>query len=86
MTAEPLMMFPNGLPETFRVKKRGHMGQPGKGPEGETCKSCAHYTRRHFAKVYRKCGLTEKTWTNGPGTDIRAGDPACEFWVDRVRA
>lgn len=31
----------------------------GSGPDGETCKTCSHYTRRTngSAKVYLKCGL-----------------------------
>lgn len=62
------------------VKKRGHAGLPGNGPEGETCKTCKHYTIIRLSKDYRKCGLTRPKWTGGPGTDIRAGDPACEFW------
>ena len=63
-----------------RVRKRGHAGIPGNGPDGETCKTCHHYTLRRFAKTYRKCGLCEQNWTGGPGSDIRAKDPACEFW------
>lgn len=51
---------------------------PGNGPDGETCNSCKHYTLRHFAKTYRKCALSK--WTKGAASDIRAGDPACEFW------
>ncbi len=70
------------VPPLPRVKKRGHAAQPGTGPEGETCKSCTHYTRTatKARNVFRKCGLMKSKWTNGPGTDIRAGDPACEFW------
>ena len=60
---------------------RGHAAPPGTGPEGETCGSCAHYTRRKFAGTYRKCGLMEAHWTNGPKSDIRAKDPACKLWA-----
>lgn len=60
-----------------------HAGIPGTGPKGETCKTCVHYTRIQYAKVYRKCGLCESQWTHGAGTDIRAGDPSCEFWEAR---
>ena len=87
MTDDPraIALLPySALPKTWgRVKKRGHAGQPGNGPEGETCRSCKFYTRIRRAKVYRKCRLNEKNWTHGAGTDIRASDPACEFWEKR---
>ncbi len=61
------------LPEdTSRVARRGHAGQPGNGPTGETCKSCAHISRQKYSRTYIKCGLTR--WTRGSATDIRAGD------------
>lgn len=61
------------------LKRRGHAAQPGTGPVGETCKTCQHYTLRHMSGTYRKCGLAN--WTRGPGSDIRASDPACEKWA-----
>ena len=68
-----------------RLKIRGHAGQPGAGPAGETCRSCAHYTQNsgRTAKVYRKCGLMRAHWTGGPGSDVKAGDPACPKWAQR---
>lgn len=68
------------FPDKPTVRKRGHAGQPGNGPDGETCKTCKHYTLKRMAKTYRKCGLNKANWTGGPGSDIRAGDPACDFW------
>ena len=62
------------------TQPRGHAAPPGSGPEGETCKTCAHYTLRMMSKAYRKCGLMRAIWTGGPGTDIRAGDSACRKW------
>lgn len=59
---------------------RGHAWKPGTGPEGETCKTCAHYTLRQFGGTYRKCGLMRAHWTSGPKTDVRASDPACLKW------
>ena len=59
---------------------RGHAGNPGTGPKGETCGSCSHLTRVKYAKTYLKCGLLKDQWTNGPGTDIRAKDAACWKW------
>jgi hypothetical protein len=67
-------------PPTMRVKKRGHAAQPGTGPEGEKCKTCRHIQRKRYAKVYIKCGHKYGGQSNGPATDIRANDPACELW------
>lgn len=60
------------------VTPRGYAWQPGTGPEGETCGSCKHHVRRHFAKVYHKCDLV--SWTNGRATDILTKSPACKKW------
>ena len=62
------------------ARKRGHAATPGTGPAGETCKSCCHYARVKWDKVYRKCGLARARWTRGPGSDIRAKDRACMRW------
>ena len=71
------------VPALPRVRRRGHAGQPGNGPEGETCKSCLHYAKI-FSGGYRKCGLMEANWwAHGPGSGIRAKDPACEHWSTR---
>jgi hypothetical protein len=60
---------------------KGYAAQPGSGPDGETCKTCAHYTRVHYqAGIFRKCGLNEAKWTHGPGSDIKARSPACAKW------
>lgn len=61
-------------------KKTGHAWLPGTGPAGETCKTCKHYYVKQMSKSYRKCGLMQEFWTGGPGTDIRASDPACKKW------
>jgi hypothetical protein len=46
---------------------------------GETCKTCAHLVRDHYRdKNYLKCNMTRQT--RGPGTDWRAGWPACGRW------
>lgn len=63
-----------------RTKMRGHAAPPGTGPKGETCRTCLHYTVKQMSKAYRKCALTKTRWTGGPGTDIRAKDPACAKW------
>ena len=59
---------------------RSHPAMPGTGPAGETCRSCKHIARLTFSKTYRKCELMQASWTGGPGTDIRASDPACKKW------
>lgn len=66
--------------ERDRLRIRGHAAPPGTGPAGETCKTCQHYAHVQHASSYRKCGLMRARWTGGPGTDIRAGDPACSKW------
>lgn len=70
-------------------KFRGYGGTPGRGPAGETCRSCRNYAHNHgsegrSSKGYPKCWLMEPIWTNGPGTDIKARSPACEKWEPRL--
>lgn len=56
----------------------------GSGPEGKTCRDCRHYLRvQYHGKVYRKCGLMERHWTHGPGTDIKAGWAACREFEEK---
>jgi hypothetical protein len=59
---------------------KGYAAPPGSGPAGETCKSCQHLVRREKARTYLKCGLMERGWTGGAGTDVRASSPACSRW------
>ena len=82
--SEPLMLLPASAMRATTVPKRGHADRPGTGPEGETCGTCQHYTARRMSKTYRKCALTKATWTGGPGSDIRAKDPACSRWDARA--
>lgn len=65
-------------PEPTRPRRRGHAAMPGTGPKGETCRTCVHLVRHRMAKTYLKCDLIR--WTSGPGTDVRAKDPACSRW------
>jgi hypothetical protein len=71
-----------GISEQDRKKsvKRGHAWVPGTGPSGETCKTCHNLVRIRRTRDYLKCGLTQKTWTHSPRTDVRASDPACKYW------
>jgi hypothetical protein len=64
------------------TQPKGYAAQPGTGPAGETCKTCAHRrsTGSACGRVYWKCGLMEAHWTGGPGTDIRMRSPACRHW------
>lgn len=71
--------------EKARVFRRsaspgGYAAKPGTGPDGEDCGTCRHIERIRYAKTYLKCGLMRHVWTGGPGTDIRAGSPACDKW------
>ena len=60
------------------VEPRGYAGTPGKGKEGETCKSRAHYSRvAGGAKCYPKCFLMKAHWTHGRGSGILARPPGC---------
>lgn len=61
-------------------KANGYAGRPGAGPEGETCKTCQHLVRVKYGKTYIKCNVIRASWTSGPGTDIRAKTPSCQFW------
>lgn len=63
-----------------QLKKGSYAAVPGTGPAGETCKSCTHIYRLQMANTYLKCALTRAHWTGGPGTDIKAGSPACSKW------
>lgn len=69
-----------GKPKRKPTQPKGYAGIPGRGPDGETCRSCQHKTYREYDKKYIKCALTRQRWTNGPGSDIRARSPACEYW------
>ncbi len=56
---------------------------PGTGPAGQTCGTCMYLHRRHSAGTYLKCWLMREYWTGGAGTDIKAGSPACRYWVEK---
>jgi len=75
---------------TFKAKATGpgakaYPAVPGSGPTGETCKTCANLARVECSKTYLKCRLMEKFWTGGPGTDVKARSPACEFWQKKEK-
>lgn len=61
---------------------KGYAAQPGSGPGGETCATCRHLARkRRAARTCLKCELNRGAWTRAPGTDVRAGSPACQRWA-----
>lgn len=63
----------------------GYAAPPGSGPPGRICGGCEHYCRVHSAaSVYRKCGLCEKNWTHGKGSDIKRSSPACAMYSDQA--
>lgn len=88
---EPVSIPEASIPTTGAPKKRketrpqGYAARPGSGPAGETCKSCRHLERVHYAKTYRKCGLNKANWTHGPGSDVLAGSPACQLWEAKAK-
>jgi hypothetical protein len=61
------------------TQPKGYAAAPGTGPEGKTCRDCQHkHTMSNTgAKSWIKCDLMRAAWTHGPGSDIRAGSPAC---------
>lgn len=59
---------------------RGYYRPPGTGPEGETCRSCAHATTIQASRVYWKCNLSRQVWGGSIRTDIRLKSPACSAW------
>lgn len=60
---------------------RGYAANPGHGPEGETCGSCAYLHRIGRGKTYLKCLLIKPKWTASSRTDVRARSPACVKWT-----
>ncbi len=69
-----------GIGQPIRIKggTNAYPAMPGTGPDGETCKTCRFSHFRGHGKRYWKCELVKTT--NGPGTDIRVGSPACHRW------
>lgn len=73
---DPLTKVPDKASRA--VKNLATPAPVGSGPEGMTCRQCEFYTRVDYqAGTYLKCGLMQKQWTHGAGTDIRAKWPAC---------
>lgn len=73
-------------PKRKPTVKNGYAAPPGTGPEGKTCRDCAH---KHtmgagHAKSWIKCELRRATWTGGEGTDILARSPACSKFEQRA--
>lgn len=66
-------------PKRKPIVKNGYAAQPGTGPADKRCADCKHkHTMSNTGnKSWIKCELRRATWTNGEGTDIRAGSPAC---------
>ncbi len=81
---DPIPVDAQGDGKRKPTQANGYAAPPGTGPAGETCRSCAHYTRRsRGGRAYLKCWLSRYCWTNGPGTDIRASSLACAVWEKR---
>jgi hypothetical protein len=89
-------MFGNDVPEYEKItaetmkaankrkrrptKPNGYASVPGTGPAGEFCRTCVFKTSVEYARKYIKCFANKAHWTGGPGSDIRAGSPACKRW------
>lgn len=67
----------------------GYAAEPGTGPAGETCGSCAHCRGRHFTRCrpgarprkFYKCAANMTEWTNSRDSDVLVHSPACRFWT-----
>ena len=70
----------------YRYQAEGYADIPGKGPAGETCKSCRFSTCRRMSKNYWKCFLMRDKWKGTVTTDIRLSSPACSKWQPRPTA
>ena len=83
MAQPTLFDIGEALPKCQQIpmEKRCIPGVSGRGPQGETCRTCKHKTYNSTGvNNYLKCGVMMHAWTNGPGTDIKASWPACERW------
>ena len=60
---------------------RRYGAEPGSGPAGETCKSCANACQvSGGSRAYWKCAIIKHRWSGCYATDIRLKSPACSFW------
>jgi hypothetical protein len=68
------------------TEPKGYAAVPGTGPEGKTCRDCKHKQTMSNTgnKSWIKCDLMKAAWTHGPGSDIRAGSPACRRFEEKV--
>ena len=61
------------------VKPKGYAGNPGAGPDGETCRTCEHRViYGYHGRTYPKCGLVPHKHSRS--NDILVSSPACQFW------
>lgn len=86
MSATPMQLGLFGDPciPVHVFRGRGYAATPGTGPQGETCRSCAHKLSVHSrsgAQSWLKCDLMQMS--HGAGTDIRAAAPACFRWESK---
>ena len=80
-TRKPLVLTAATPRGKHYVEPRGYYGQPGTGPEGTTCRQCAHYVSlQGHAKTFPKCGKNKTRWTHGRGSDILASAPSCRYF------
>ena len=55
-----------------------YAGEPGTGPVGKTCKTCAFKRYAGHATQHPKCGLIP--YTHGDATTIKTSSPACSLY------
>lgn len=65
-------------------KPAGYFAPPGKGPAGETCRTCEFSALKgNVAGRYYKCWKNTSRHTGGRKTDILLKSPACIGWEKR---
>ena len=57
-----------------------YAAEPGTGPAGRTCRSCAFLKFMAGAGRYPKCGKTQ--YTHGDKTSIKTRTPACRLFEE----
>jgi len=62
------------------IRPDGYADVPGKGPAGQTCRTCRFLTRVGRSRRYPKCELARAGWSSTRRTDVLVNSPACRLW------
>lgn len=62
-------------------KPHGYASTPGRGPAGQTCRTCEHRVKLSAGnKTFYKCGKNRHNWGSSIASDIVLKTPACNLW------